>query len=150
MAQAVQEKEDVKFETVAAEESREVTYDVDLDTGMEWEVETVPAEEAEPDDLSYEDGYADGFHDARYRGLPVARHYDKLLFTWLFSFFLGIYGVDRFCRGQVALGLLKLFTFGGLGVWYIVDWIIAMVKSYSSEYADMQELLFDDKGRYLY
>ena len=149
MAQAVQEMEEVKAEAAAAEtaqaeESKEIAYDVDLDSGMEWEVETVPSEEEESDGLSGE-VYAGG------RGqIPVAKHYNKHLFTWLFSFLLGIYGVDRFCRGQTALGLFKLLTFGGLGVWYVYDWMVAMIKSYSPAYMDMQELLFDEYGRYIY
>ena len=49
---------------------------------------------------------------------------DKQFITaWLLSLIVGFLGIDRFYLGKVGTGLLKLFTFGGLGVWYLVDLI---------------------------
>eukprot|EP00731_Ephydatia_muelleri_P024746 Em0016g1017a len=42
----------------------------------------------------------------------------------LYSLFFGILGVDRFCLGYTCLGVAKLLTLGGIGVWWVVDLIL--------------------------
>jgi len=47
----------------------------------------------------------------------------------LFSIFTGVLGVDRFYLGYTALGVLKLLTAGGLGIWALIDFIRIGVDS---------------------
>jgi len=42
----------------------------------------------------------------------------------LLSVFLGHLGIDRFYLGYIGLGVLKLVTFGGCGIWWLIDLIL--------------------------
>ncbi len=77
----------------------------------------------------------------------MEKRFNKNLFVWVFAFLLGELGIDRFMRGQVGLGVLKLITCGGCGVWMLIDWIIAMTKAYGSSYGAEEEFVFID-GKY--
>ena len=54
--------------------------------------------------------------------------------TLVLSILVGWLGVDRFVMGQVGLGILKLITGGGCGIWWLIDVIlIATGKMKDSE-----------------
>jgi len=44
----------------------------------------------------------------------------------MISIFLGGVGIDRFVLGQTLLGVLKLLTLSGCGVWWFIDLFLIM------------------------
>ena len=62
----------------------------------------------------------------------------KFIVALLLSIFVGSFGIDRFYMGLIGTGILKLLTFGGCGVWTIVDWILIALNN-----------LKDADGKYL-
>jgi TM2 domain-containing membrane protein YozV len=58
----------------------------------------------------------------------MSKEWRDSLVTMLLSWILGELGIDRFYRGQIGLGVLKLLTAGGAGIWWLVDAIIATIR----------------------
>ncbi len=44
----------------------------------------------------------------------------------LFAFFLGMFGAHRWHLGKTGTAIAMLLTLGGLGVWALVDFIMAV------------------------
>ena len=62
---------------------------------------------------------------------------NKHVFVWGFAFICGSISVDRFYRGQIGLGILKMLF--GCGIWQLVDLIIAINEAYSSKHFGNEE-----------
>merc|ERR1712113_656133 len=55
--------------------------------------------------------------------------------AFLLSLFTGYIGLDHFYLGEYYSGIAKLATFGGLGVWWIIDIVrIGSAPIYASDF----------------
>ncbi len=52
------------------------------------------------------------------------------IITLVLAILVGGLGIDRFYTGSILLGVLKLVTFGGLGLWWLIDLIMLVTGSY--------------------
>jgi hypothetical protein len=78
-------------------------------------------------DGQYQSGQQGGYQPGPYGDGPYAAGPGKsFMATWLLSLLLGNLGVDRFYLGKTGTGIAKLLTFGGFGIWSIVDLIITL------------------------
>lgn len=55
----------------------------------------------------------------------------RILPAFLLCFFLGVFGVHRFYAGKIGTGILELITFGGFGIWWLVDIILLVTGSFT-------------------
>ena len=57
------------------------------------------------------------------------------------SILAGYLGIDRFLIGDTGLGIGKLLTCGGLGIWALVDWFLIMGATKERNFTKFQQLL---------
>ncbi len=54
----------------------------------------------------------------------------------------GNLGIDRFLIGDTGLGVGKLLTCGGLGIWAIIDWFMIMGATREKNMERLQQSLY--------
>jgi TM2 domain-containing membrane protein YozV len=60
----------------------------------------------------------------------------------IISILAGSLGIDRFMLGDTGLGVGKLLTCGGLGIWTIVDWFQIQGATREKNMQKIQQFLF--------
>lgn len=55
------------------------------------------------------------------------------------SLLFGTLGIDRFMLGQIGLGILKLITAGGCGLWALIDWFIIIGVTKDVNYTNLMK-----------
>ena len=60
----------------------------------------------------------------------------------IISIFGGHLGIDRFMLGDTGLGIAKLLTCGGLGIWTLVDFFLIMGRAREVNFNNFQKLLY--------
>jgi TM2 domain-containing membrane protein YozV len=63
--------------------------------------------------------------ESHWRMLQYMQFHDPVIIL-IISLITGPLAVDRFLLGDIGLGVAKLITCGGLGIWVLVDWIMIM------------------------
>lgn len=58
------------------------------------------------------------------------------------SILAGPFGIDRFIIGDAGLGIGKLLTCGGLGIWTIVDWFLIQGATREKNMQSIQQFLY--------
>lgn len=70
----------------------------------------------------------------------MAAEKKQFIVALLLSILLGGLGVDRFYLGYTGLGIAKLLTLGGCGVWALIDIIlIAMGKLKAADGSELEK-----------
>ena len=59
----------------------------------------------------------------------------------LLSIFLGAYGIDRFYIGDTGMGVGKLLTLGGCGIWAIIDWFMIQDATRQKNFDQLSQYL---------
>jgi len=78
-----------------------------------------------PEHLFIIRSYLEKMDDEKLFRVQVQQYRDPTLMLVL-SVLVGHFGIDRFLLEQTGIGLAKLLTCGGLGIWTLVDWFLIM------------------------
>lgn len=79
--------------------------------------------------------------DAKWPVLQTVQFKDPTT-SLIVSLLGGSLGIDRFLIGDTGLGVGKLLTCGGLGIWAIIDWFLIMGDTRTKNAEKLQQALY--------
>ncbi|WP_118976033.1 TM2 domain-containing protein [Taibaiella koreensis] len=79
--------------------------------------------------------------DSRWMALQTLEFNDPTTIL-IVSLLAGSLGIDRFLIGDTGMGIGKLLTCGGMGIWAIVDWFLIMGATREKNLAKLQQVLY--------
>lgn len=78
--------------------------------------------------------------DSKWASIQTIQYKDPTL-ALVISLVGGYLGIDRFFIGDMGLGIAKLVTCGGFGIWSIIDWFFIMDAAKEKNIAKLQMFL---------
>ena len=67
--------------------------------------------------------------------------YREPILMLIISILGGHFGVDRFILGDMGLGVVKLLTCGGLGIWTVIDWFLIMGRTREDNFEKLRQIV---------
>ncbi len=68
------------------------------------------------------------------QAIIIEQKSDKdFVLTILLCFFIGSLGIHRFYLGKIGTGILMLITFGGFGLWTLIDLIFIVTGNFKDK-----------------
>lgn len=84
--------------------------------------------------------YLENLDDYRWNKLEYVQFKDPLM-VLIISLVAGPLGVDRFVIGDTGLGIGKLLTCGGLGIWAIIDYFFIMPATRRKNFEKLMQVI---------
>jgi TM2 domain-containing membrane protein YozV len=79
--------------------------------------------------------------DSRWSVLQTQQFKDPTT-SLIVSILAGGLGIDRFIIGDTGMGVGKLLTCGGLGIWTIVDWFMIQTATREKNFEKLSQVLY--------
>jgi TM2 domain-containing membrane protein YozV len=79
--------------------------------------------------------------DSKWSMISIIQFKDPTV-SLIVSILVGSLGIDRFLIGDTGMGVGKLLTCGGFGIWAIVDWFLIQGATREKNMQKIQQFLF--------